>query len=390
MRFSELAHESTSLLFGYPNFVRGDANSLARGEIPVFVFHTIVPERFEAQLQYLVENGYRTLSLDEFLASMRGTRKMRGKEVLLTIDDARSSVWIYGYPLLRKHHCVAALFAIPGWTPAGPCRPNLDDAGKGAVQPEELARLDPEDAQVCTWEELRVMHSSGHVAVDSHSHLHRRVFTDDRLQGYVEQALQWNPSDAAFSPYLSLQRSPLQYSKEYFHAWPLFTTRSLLEDGPAWTPDEDFVAAAREIAASAVSNGLPRSEVLRRLQRIDGVRRGADMPAEALERSMEAELSQACDLLRKELHDASRGRSLCLPYSRGGSTVIRVSKRLGIEAVFWGVRRERRANFVSDDLFGVVRLKGDFLWRLPGKGRRSIAKVYSDKALARIRGEAPY
>lgn len=390
MRFSELAHESTSLLFGYPRFVWGGTKSLAKGEIPVFVFHTIVPERFEAQLQYLVENGYRTVSTHEFQALMRGERKPQGKEVLLTIDDARSSVWIYGYPLLRKYNCVAALFAIPGWTPDGPCRPNLDAVNKGTARLEQLARLDPNDTQVCTWEELRIMHSSGYVPVDSHSHLHRRVFASAQLHGYIEKELAWNPSDAAFSPYLSLERPPLQYPKKYFDGWPLFTARSFLEDGPAWKPDDGLIEEVRETAETAASRGLSRLEVMNRLQKINTRIRGSNISEDALEHTMEAELATARDLLREELDDPTSGRFLCLPYSRGGSTVVRVSKRLGIESVMWGVLHQRRTNFVSSDPFKIVRLKGDFLWRLPGKGRRSIAKVYSDKALARFRGEAPY
>jgi peptidoglycan/xylan/chitin deacetylase (PgdA/CDA1 family) len=41
---------------------------------------------------------------------------LHNKSVLLTIDDARSSVWRFAYPLLKKYQMNAVVFIIPGWT----------------------------------------------------------------------------------------------------------------------------------------------------------------------------------------------------------------------------------------------------------------------------------
>src|SRR6185437_13339493 len=51
----------------YPRFLFGLAP--AAGEIPVFIFHDVEPETFARQLEFLRANGYRTLSLEEFLAA---------------------------------------------------------------------------------------------------------------------------------------------------------------------------------------------------------------------------------------------------------------------------------------------------------------------------------
>ena len=139
---SQFGHELRALWNSYPSFVHRDAE-LAPGEVPVFVFHTIEPAEFEAQLQYLEANGYRALTLDEFLDTQAGRREPGPREILLTFDDARSSFWFFGFPLLRKYSFPATLFAVTGWTPDGPARPNLDDAADGGTTTAELKALDP-------------------------------------------------------------------------------------------------------------------------------------------------------------------------------------------------------------------------------------------------------
>jgi len=50
----------------YPKFLISDSVGDLADEIPVFMFHLIQPEIFEAQLIYLAENGYNTITCDEF------------------------------------------------------------------------------------------------------------------------------------------------------------------------------------------------------------------------------------------------------------------------------------------------------------------------------------
>src|SRR5690606_5045488 len=108
-------HELSSLSQCYPAFVTRAA-APQPGEVPVFVFHTIEPDRFAAQLTHLVESGYRTIDPDEYMRILSGAVRGSGREVLLTIDDARSSLWRYAFPLLRRFGCRATTFAITGWT----------------------------------------------------------------------------------------------------------------------------------------------------------------------------------------------------------------------------------------------------------------------------------
>src|SRR5579859_4962479 len=83
----------------YPAFLFG--LSLARGEIPIFTYHEAQADEFGRDLEYLQRNGYRTLTLAEFL-SQASAPEAAAKSVLLTFDDARRSFWDVGVPLLRK------------------------------------------------------------------------------------------------------------------------------------------------------------------------------------------------------------------------------------------------------------------------------------------------
>ena len=66
---------ATSLLGRYPPFVTG--GPLPRGHVPVFVFHSLEPESFERKLRYLADNGYVTLSADEYFQVLVGAARRR-------------------------------------------------------------------------------------------------------------------------------------------------------------------------------------------------------------------------------------------------------------------------------------------------------------------------
>ena len=69
----------------YPPFVTGGA--LPRGDVPVFVFHSLEPESFERKLRHLAENGYQTLTAEEYFRLLVGAGPVPEKAVVLTFDD---------------------------------------------------------------------------------------------------------------------------------------------------------------------------------------------------------------------------------------------------------------------------------------------------------------
>ena len=80
----------------YPGFIFG--LPLSRNEIPVFTYHDVETQVFARDLEFLHGNGYRTLSLEEYLAARNGGRRP-ARAVLLTFDDARKSFWTVAMPL---------------------------------------------------------------------------------------------------------------------------------------------------------------------------------------------------------------------------------------------------------------------------------------------------
>jgi len=74
---------------------------------------------FEEQLKYLKDNGYKTLTMDEFVRWMYGEIEIPEKSVLLTIDDGAMGTGAHNgnklIPLLEKYETHATLFLITGW-----------------------------------------------------------------------------------------------------------------------------------------------------------------------------------------------------------------------------------------------------------------------------------
>lgn len=387
----EIRHEFGSLR-SYPDFVTLAGGPVA-GEIPVFVFHSIEPPRFAAQLRYLRDNGYRSIGLDEYLAITEGRVRGTGREVLLTIDDARSSLWRYGYPLLRQHDCKAAAFAITGWTRPAGVRPNLDDVTAGRLADAELAALDPHDRDVCTWDELRIMQSSGHVEVECHTHLHQRLFASvEQPAGVVLSNSNRTASDAVFSPYLTALDSPALLPADAYLGYPLFPTVPLMAAQAAWQmPDaaaSEMASRFRELAAAqgdkAASRTLAASQSFRQCGRA-----AQPLCVEQVEARIHADLRASQQALRRELRLPQAGVHLCLPFTIGSDAAVRAARALGFRSVLWGAN-QRRTNLAGNDPFGTMRVKNDFIWRLPGSGRRSLLGLYFEKATRRVAGIAPY
>lgn len=74
-------------------------------------------KKFEEQLQYLKENGYKTLTMSEFRDWMYGKIELPKKSILLTIDDGALGTNTHLPELLEKYEMHATLFLITSWWP---------------------------------------------------------------------------------------------------------------------------------------------------------------------------------------------------------------------------------------------------------------------------------
>jgi peptidoglycan/xylan/chitin deacetylase (PgdA/CDA1 family) len=392
---SQFRTELRSILTGYPEFIFENKPHELAGDIPVFVFHSIDPQTFEAQLVYLKENGYRTLSVDEFVDCIEGRGQCGSRSVLLTVDDGRSSFWRFGYPLLEKHGMKAVLFIIPGITPkAATLRPSLTDVWNGDASLEELQKVDPQDEMVCNWAEIRQMYASGLVSVESHTLFHREVFVSPRLVGFIHSRTSFVPFRTPITAYLEPEDAGVELDREKYHGLPLFEPAPLMQGLPALKIPKEILEHCRDAFRRAGTEGLEERDGWMKVLREEIIRSGIEgnpsfQSRTEVQEAILRDLQMATERIHLEVHYKA-GNHLCLPFTVGSQLAVDAARRLGMRSCFWGVIDGRRSNRIGDDPLHLVRIKHDFIWRLPGIGRKSLYAVYGMKALRRLKGEAVF
>jgi len=117
---------------------------------------TVRTPDFEEELDYLVENGYETVSLADVYLTMAGQGDLPEKPLVLTFDDGGLDNYEVAFPLLKERGLTATFFVISG------------SVGK--------------EGQM-SWEQLRDMAGQG-MSIQSHSASHPdlRAVSDARLQ----------------------------------------------------------------------------------------------------------------------------------------------------------------------------------------------------------------
>jgi peptidoglycan/xylan/chitin deacetylase (PgdA/CDA1 family) len=141
---------------GLPQFVLGRRVRGLDTGVPAFCYHIVQTEAFEADLAFLSRNGYVTIDADALLGHLEGRRPAPRQAVVLSIDDGARNLYDVAFPLLRRYGMTAVAFVAPAFH-------------------EEPSTTVDEEQRPCTWQELREMHSSGHVDIQSHTFSHRLV-----------------------------------------------------------------------------------------------------------------------------------------------------------------------------------------------------------------------
>lgn len=93
--------------------------------VPVLCYHNVSkkgrdifslsPRKFEKQIKYLYDSGFKTIKLDTFMKYIKGerVRNFPSKPILLTFDDG----WITHYknvlPILKKYNFIGVFFIYP-------------------------------------------------------------------------------------------------------------------------------------------------------------------------------------------------------------------------------------------------------------------------------------
>lgn len=75
---------------------------------------SVSPDKFEAQMQYLSQNGYTPISLDTLYGLFSKQTSVPGKPIVLTFDDGYIDFYTIAYPILRKYNFHAVSFIPTG------------------------------------------------------------------------------------------------------------------------------------------------------------------------------------------------------------------------------------------------------------------------------------
>lgn len=365
-----------------PDFVWASSQKDLQEEIPVFVYHTIEPVEFESHLKFLARNNYRTIDCATLLRYLESQEPIPPRTVMLTIDDGRASVWRYAYPLLERYGMTGVVFLIPGYIPEGDgVRPRLFH-GLPEGQP---ALPDTRDRDgLMSWQEVQASYGSGCIDFQSHTCMHHMVPVSDRLLGFL------GPDDTRrlFDLPLAPGDEPAGDVSEVA-GYPVFEHDSLMTGRPVFRPDPGFVAALRREVSVDRKDWQGKLDALAQEWRDTHGGLGRFEDTEETRRLIRQSLESSREMIESRLpgHDV---RHLCYPYTLGSDTSVAISEETGYRTNFWGILTGRKTNSAGDDPFRIVRLKSDFLRRLPGTGRLSMARILFMKVRRRLSGRDIY
>ncbi|MEK6656832.1 MAG: polysaccharide deacetylase family protein [Nitrospirota bacterium] len=183
--------------------------------IPVFMYHhvsphkgdmvSVTPDIFEAQMQFLNEKGYKTLSADELVRFMTsdmeipsvpfpssaniGEQKIaQEKAVAITFDDGYLDNYIFAFPILKRYNIKAAVFVVIDWVEEASKGQGVRVKGQEVILPfhhegKELIAKGQSHKVVMNWDMIKEMKESGLVEFYSHTMSHSKCseLSDEKL-----------------------------------------------------------------------------------------------------------------------------------------------------------------------------------------------------------------
>ena len=94
-------------------------------ELPILMYHhllkeksrqgkyTVSPDDFAADLDWLLHEGYETVTVGQLIDWVNGDGSLPPKPVMITFDDGYESFYEYTFPILKERNC-KAVFSIIG------------------------------------------------------------------------------------------------------------------------------------------------------------------------------------------------------------------------------------------------------------------------------------
>ena len=115
---------------------------------------SVSPQNFEAQLRYLQQEGYQTVSLYDLVLHLTVGKPLPERPIILTFDDGYADAYTQAFPLLQHYGFTGTFFLTS-------------------------APIDANNPAFLSWDNVREMHEAG-MAMEVHSYDH----SDLRSRGY--------------------------------------------------------------------------------------------------------------------------------------------------------------------------------------------------------------
>lgn len=137
----------------------------AEYDLPIIMYHHILkeksklgkfiisPDEFEADLKYLKENGYQTITAEALIRYKEEGEALPEKPVMITFDDGHLSYLEYAVPLLEKYDMCAVVSVVGAY---------LDEYTKTKDRCISYAYLN--------WEDVKALGSSAHTEIQNHTY----------------------------------------------------------------------------------------------------------------------------------------------------------------------------------------------------------------------------
>jgi hypothetical protein len=327
---------------------------------PAFGLHAITGERLRPLLEFLAENRYRTLTMDEYVERRTLGRRERAHDVLLTFDDGHRSLYTDVFPLLRDYGFCATAFVVPGEIPS-------------VHEPQSWR------GQLCSWPEIQEMHASGVVEFQSHSMYHQSIPISPQVLEFVRPGVPNNFLISDLWPVMRMGTRDMP-ADQLPLGTPIHDWGSRFRERPAFIEDPTVVVDCVEYVTSRGGAAFFTTHDWRtRLMSV--VRAGRKRTTttvgfESPEDQRQAILRDLLDskYLLERMLPGKQVRHFCFPCYRGSKLASRLSTEAGYVSNAWGSQLPQFAAGEALPL-AIPRLPPYYLWRLPGRGRRSLASL---------------
>ena len=357
-----MLREMRQMVFGmvrgeYPDFVTGKRVGT---QIPVFTFHRVDEEPFEKQLDFLRRNGYNTLNSRELEDRVVLRKNSDDRLVSLTFDDGLVDVYTTVFPLLQKYDVKAIVFVAPFWVGA-----------EGFV----------------SWAQVQEMHDSGLVDIQAHSYSHGRIPVSPEIVDFFHGDYPF------YQKWDVIQQNGSGAVNRDLPAWgtPLLKSASCLSDRLCLMRTGEIKAHYLQYVDDHGGEAFFRDPKwkLRLASENHTVKRSDSFVSEyeSTKNQMDR-IRYELNLARTTIQEHLPGKdvtSFAFPYHEGGLIANRLMQACGYRLIFGGIEDVASGDSGNGSVRHVRRVSGDFVMRLPGRGRRSLVHILLSKAMRRMK-----